>query len=52
MGKRFTAALVHANGEVHRDVPKPGFPKRFFGFDGTNTAGDTLSDLWLFYNHG
>ncbi len=42
--------------------PKPGFPKRFFGFDGTNAAGDTLSeisfvastlsDLWLFYNQG
>ncbi|WP_371341515.1 hypothetical protein [Klebsiella quasipneumoniae] len=42
--------------------PKPGFPKRFFGFDGTNAADDTLSefsfvastlsDLWLFYNQG
>ncbi|CTQ08642.1 hypothetical protein BN1200_280063 [Klebsiella variicola] len=42
--------------------PKPGFPKRFFGFDATNAAGDTLSeisfvastlsDLWLFYNQG
>lgn len=42
--------------------PKPGFPKRFFGFDGTNAAGDTLSeisfvastlsDLWLYYNQG
>lgn len=40
--------------------PKPGFPKRFFGFDGTSASGDTmseisfvaaaLSDLWLSYN--
>lgn len=41
--------------------PKPGFPKRFFGFDGTNASGDTMSeisfvastlaDLWLSYGY-
>ncbi|WP_341799792.1 hypothetical protein [Klebsiella michiganensis] len=39
--------------------PKPGFPLRFFGFDGTTSAGNTLSeisfvgttlaDIWLYY---
>ncbi|MBR8846260.1 hypothetical protein J0X08_00307 [Klebsiella variicola] len=39
--------------------PKPGFPIRFFGFDGTTSAGNivsdvsfvatTLADIWLYY---
>lgn len=39
--------------------PKPGFPIRFFGFDGTTSAGNivndvsfvgtTLADVWLYY---
>lgn len=39
--------------------PKPGFPIRFFGFDGTTAAGNyvtdvsfvgtTLADIWLYY---
>lgn len=40
--------------------PRPGFPLRFYNFDGTTSAGQslqdisfvatTLADIWLYYN--